>query len=77
MMAYKITWQIKRLKLDDIKVVDTFFKWEGSAKDAGSTRKKARQADNYVPNSLKTEKINIPTNKVDLLKFLNTDIVRK
>ena len=71
MLLYKVTWQIEKTKIDKMKIVDTLTKWEPSAKDAGSTRKKARQMDGYIPNSIQTSKIVVPSDKKGIIKFLN------
>lgn len=75
MLFYKVTWQIEKGRIDNTKIVDTQIKWEPSAKDAGSTRKKARQMDGYIPNSIQTSKIAVPADKKGFLKFLNSDML--
>jgi hypothetical protein len=75
MLLYKVTWQIEKGRIDNTKIVDTLTKWEPSAKDAGSTRKKARQMDGYIPNSIQTSKIVVPSDKKGIINFLNSDIL--
>jgi hypothetical protein len=75
MLLYKTTYQIKTEPgLHDY--VQTFYRWHGSAKEAGAFRKKSRQKYGYIPNSIQTAKIVVPTNKVDILKFLNSDFMK-
>jgi len=70
MLLYKTTYQTQREK---DKPVKTHSIWNGSAKDAGSSRKKIRQTYGYIPNSVQSSKIIVPTDKPSLLKFLNSD----
>jgi ABC-type Mn2+/Zn2+ transport system ATPase subunit len=70
MLLYKTTYQTEIKK-----IVETHIKWHGSAKDAGSHRKKSRQKYGYVPNSIQSAKIVVPTSKKDLIKFLNSNLV--
>jgi hypothetical protein len=69
MLLYKTTYQTEIEK-----IVETHTKWHGSAKDAGSHRKKSRQRHGYIPNSIQSAKIVIPTNKPEFIKFLNSNI---
>ena len=71
MLLYKVTWQIEKTKIDKMKIVDTLTKWVASGKDAGSCRKKARQEHGYIPKSVQTSKIVVPTDKKGIIKFLN------
>ena len=75
MLLYKVTWQIEKTKIDKMKIVDTLTKWVASGKDAGSCRKKARQMDGYIPNSIQTSKIVVPSDKKGIINFLNSDIL--
>jgi sulfate adenylyltransferase subunit 1 (EFTu-like GTPase family) len=76
MLLYKTTFQIKTDPgIHDY--VQTITKWHGSMKEAGSFRKNSRQRHGYIPNSVQTQKIVVPTNKVDMLKFLNSDFMNK
>jgi hypothetical protein len=70
MLLYKITYQ----KNYDGVVSDKSV-WAGSKSDAGSLRKKIRQEHGYMPNSVQTSKIDVPTKKTDLIKFLNSGIL--
>lgn len=72
MLLYKTTYQIDDKNDTPIKTHST---WDGSAKDAGSTRKKIRQMHGFIPNSVQSAKIIVPTNKFDLLKFLNSKFI--
>ena len=69
MLLYKTTYQIDSKNDTPIK---THSVWNGSAKDAGSARKKIRQMYGFIPNSIQSAKIVLPTNKPSLLKFLNS-----
>lgn len=71
MLIYKITYQ---KKYEGVVMKKTH--WAGSGKDAGSIRKNARQEDGYVPNSVQTEKIDVPTKKDLLIEWLNKMKVR-
>jgi len=71
MLIYKITYQ---KKYEGATMTKT--KWAGSGKDAGSIRKNARQEHGYVPNSVQTAKIDVPTKKDLLIDWLNTMKVR-
>ena len=42
-----------------------------SQKDAGAMRKEIRQSNGYVPNSVETIPVDIPTTKNDLVTVLN------
>lgn len=68
MLLYKTTYQTKYEKDEP---VTNHTIWNGSAKDAGSARKNVRQALGFIPNSVQSVKIDIKTDKVGLLKFLN------
>ena len=68
MLLYKITYQ-KNYE----GVVSDKFVWAGSQSEAGSLRKQIRQKHGYIPNSVQTSKIDVPTKKNDLIKFLNSD----
>lgn len=69
MLLYKTTYQTQYVKQDPIKDHTI---WNGSAKDAGSARKNVRQTLGFIPNSVKSIKVDVPTDKVGLLVFLNT-----
>jgi hypothetical protein len=53
----------------------TIIRWTGSQAEAATLRKEARQTTGYVPNSIQTEIIDVPTKKQELIKFLNKKIV--
>lgn len=72
MLLYKTIYQTEIEK-----IVETHTQWHGSAKDAGAYRKKSRQRHGYIPNSIQSAKIVVPTNKVDMLKFLNSNLIKK
>ena len=84
MLLYKITYQQKRLvggvdhpdgkRKEDYSII-TFTMWLGSAKEAASMRKLIRQEHGYISNSVKTVRIDVPTGKKELIKFLNKEIV--
>jgi len=67
MLLYKIIYKIE----SNTDTFATIIKWAGSGKEAGQIRKSARQKTGYVSNSVKTDKINVPTNKQGLIDFLN------
>lgn len=71
MMLYRTTYQKEN---PETGLTTTYFRWDGSAKDAGANRKKMRQRHGFVPNSVQTAKIIVPTNKKDVIKFLNSEI---
>jgi hypothetical protein len=75
MLLYKTTYQVKRFETLQPEVT-TFYRWHGSAKEAGAFRKISRQKYGYIPNSIQTAKIVVPTLKVDLIKFLNSDFMK-
>lgn len=77
MLLYHTTYQTEVSKIDGMKIVKTHSKWHGSAKDAGSYRRQSRQQEGYVPNSIQSAKIVVPTNKTELIKFLNSDFMQK
>lgn len=68
MLLYKTTYQTQYVKQDP---VTNHIIWNGSAKDAGAARKNIRQTLGFIPNSVQTAKIVVPTDKEGLLKFLN------
>ena len=72
MLLYKTTYQIK----DEEKQVITYQRWDGSAKDAGSERKKIRQRHGFIPNSVQTQKIVLPADKKGFLRFLNEFLLK-
>lgn len=72
MLLYKITYQVQINKDDHVSLHK---QWEGSKADAGNFRAWARQRHGYIPNSVQTEKINVPTKKDELIKFLNSNFV--
>ncbi len=71
MLLYKTVYQTEIEK-----IVQTHSKWHGSAKDAGSFRKTSRQKYGYIPNSIQSAKIIVPTNKTDMIKFLNSNLIK-
>ena len=71
MLLYKTTYQTQYEKDEPVK---THSIWNGSAKDAGSARKRIRQTLGFIPNSVQSAKIVVPTDKPSLLKFLNSDL---
>jgi hypothetical protein len=77
MLLYKTTYQTKVTDIDQMKIVKTHAKWHGSAKDAGSYRAKCRKLDDYIPNSIQSQKIVVPSDKKGLLSFLNSDFINK
>jgi len=70
MLLYKTTYQIQYEKDEPEK---THSRWDGSAKDAGSNRKKIRQMHGFIPNSVQSAKIIVPTDKPSMLAFLNSN----
>lgn len=66
MRLYRISYQIKK---DD--VIDTDTIWAGSQSESSTRRRIIRQLNGYVPNSVQTEQIDVPTSKVQLIDFLN------
>lgn len=68
MLLYKITYKIDS---NTFATISEITEWVGSGKEAGKIRKSARQKTGYVSNSVKTDKINVPTNKQGLIDFLN------
>lgn len=75
MLLYKTTYQVKRFETLQPNTI-TYFRWHGSAKEAGAFRKTSRQIHGFIPNSIQTAKIVVPTLRVDLLKFLNSDFMK-
>ena len=71
MLLYKITYQ---KKVDGN--IETNTIWAGSQSECGSIRKNVRQKYGYIPNSVQTSKINVPTRKNDLINWLNTSKIR-
>ena len=71
MLLYKTTYQTH---YDKDEPVQTHTRWDGSAKDAGASRKKIRQTVGFIPNSVQSSKITVPTDKPSLLKFLNSGL---
>ena len=71
MMLYRTTYQKDN---PETRIVTTYFRWDGSAKDAGANRKKIRQKYGFIPNSVQSAKIIVPTNKKDVIKFLNSEL---
>jgi hypothetical protein len=71
MLLYKTTFQTEIEK-----VVETHSMWHGSAKDAGSYRRQSRQRHGYIPNSIQSSKIQVPTNKKELIIFLNSNLAK-
>lgn len=62
MRLQRITW----IENDEQKV-----NWAGSLSAASSKRKLLRQRVGYVPNSVQTQFIDVPTKKDGLLRILN------
>ena len=71
MLLYKITYQVQVNKEDNVSLHK---EWVGSKSDAAKYRAWARQRHGYIPNSVQTEFINIPTDKKGLIKLLNSGI---
>jgi hypothetical protein len=71
MLLYKTTYQVQNEKDEPVKTLTI---WNGSAKDAGTARKRIRQTYGFIPNSVQSAKIDIPTDKAGLLKFLNSGL---
>lgn len=71
MLLYKTTYQTEIEK-----IVETHTHWHGSAKEAGSYRKKSRQAFGYIPNSIQSAKIEVSTKKDQLIAFLNSNLAK-
>ena len=71
MLLYKITYKQEVTSVLYDYEYSEITEWVGSGKEAGQIRKSARQKTGYVPNSVKTDKINVPTNKQGLIDFLN------
>jgi len=69
MLLYKITFKTK--SNGEIHVSNP--KWVGSKSDASKKRAKIRSRHDYVPASVETEQIDVPTNKIGLLGFLNNE----
>jgi len=69
MLLYKTTYEIQ---LNNDKPAKRYTCWNGSAKDSGAKRKQIRQTIGFVPNSIKSIKFAVPTDKTGLLKFLNS-----
>ena len=67
MLLHKITYE-RINRFDEIEIKT---KWVGSGKDAGAFRKVARQMNGYISNSIETKKIDVPTNKIGLIEFIN------
>lgn len=67
MLLYKITFKTK--SNGEIHVSNP--KWVGSKSEASKERAWIRSRDHYVPASVETEQIDVPTNKKGLLGFLN------
>lgn len=68
MLLYRITYLMKdEITKDPIEKV----KWAGSQKQAASIRANKRHMKAYVPNSIQTEKIDVPTTKDKLISWLN------
>jgi hypothetical protein len=74
MLLYKITYQIKH-KASDSLIVNTYSVWVGSQAEAATKRRNIRHITGYMPNSVQTSKIDVPTKKADLIKFLNSEII--
>ncbi len=72
MLLYKITYQTKVSKEDHVALHK---QWEGSKAAASKFRSWARQRHGYIPSSVQTEHIDVPTKKDGLLKFLNSDMM--
>jgi hypothetical protein len=72
MLLYKVTYQVQINKDDHVSL---YKEWLGSKQTAGKHRAWARQRHGYIPNSIQTELINVPTKKDELIKFLNSDLV--
>ena len=66
MLLYKITFQTKAFG-----ETKTITRWVGSQADASAKRGKIRSRSDYIPSSVQTDKIDIPTNKKGLLAYLN------
>lgn len=75
MLLHKITYQIKT-EAPDAKVYITRSKWCGSQQEAGANRRIIRQMHGYIPNSVQTEKVDVPTKKKALVDFLNVEIAQ-
>lgn len=71
MLFYKITYQTKHVKNGP---VTNHVAWVGSGKEASAKRKLIRQMFRYIPNSVQTLKVDVPTDKISLLKFLNKGV---
>lgn len=67
MLLYKITFKTK----SDGEIIVNNPKWVGSKAEASKERAWIRSRHDYVPASVQTEQIDVPTNKKDLLGFLN------
>lgn len=62
MLLHKITW------IEDSRKKTLYC---GSKAEAGSERKLIRQRPGYLPNSVQTSGIDVPTKKAGLLRYLN------
>jgi hypothetical protein len=72
MLLYKITYQVQINKDDHVSLHN---QWEGSKAAAAKYRSWARGRHGYIPNSIQTQFINVPTKKDELIKFLNSNII--
>ncbi len=72
MLLYKVTYQTQMSKDDHVALHK---KWIGSKEASANFRALARQRRGYIPNSIQTEKIVVPTKKDELIKFLNSNFV--
>jgi len=66
MKLYFVAW-----KMYDSEQSNFDSQWVGSQAEAASLRKNVRQKHGYIPKSVGTKTINVPTDKRGLLKFLN------
>ncbi len=67
-MRLHLIYYKKKMTKDLIELKGSF---AASQKDAGAIRKEIRQSDGYIPNSVQTIPVDIPTKKNDLVTVLN------
>jgi hypothetical protein len=76
MRLYRLNWLIET-KIDDNQGSHVRYHqqrlWCGSQKECAALRRKIRQREGYVPNSVQTAPINVPTTKDKLIAFLNRE----
>jgi hypothetical protein len=79
MLLHKITYQVK-MDIDTPVGIEEHIKdrtyWAGSKAEAATKRGNVRQINGYMPNSVQTAAIDVPTKKRGLLNFLNTEIAQ-